>query len=234
MISKGSPKTRVPDGSPTQSTGGDVNNNGPTKCLNGACGGYGPSSASNGGGGAGDGPAAQSRRVQVTAKILFGSVNAISTMKQNDKLHRKKSQWLSCAPLQQQQRRQYRRRRPVAHHHRPPLQPLTWIQRRRQHYRSPQRGFRWRGNYEFWNALEIASFFAVHYYMDQMGFSYIFKNTDYSFYFLINCSNNIKYIYDVNNMDIIWRYVTFRSYIDYHRFINNEVLQFNITLFKKK
>jgi hypothetical protein len=82
----------VPDGSPTRSTGGDVNNNGPTKCLNGACGGYGPSSAGSGGGGAGDGPAAQPRRVQVTAKILFGSVNAISTMKQNDKLHRKKSQ----------------------------------------------------------------------------------------------------------------------------------------------
>jgi len=92
MISKGSPKTRVPDGSPTRSTGGDVNNNGPTKCLNGACGGYGPSSAGSGGGGAGDSPAAQPRRVQVTAKILFGSVNAISTMKQNDKLHRKKSQ----------------------------------------------------------------------------------------------------------------------------------------------
>ncbi|KAF0769525.1 Uncharacterized protein FWK35_00006796 [Aphis craccivora] len=73
LISKGSPKTRVPDGSPTRSTGGDVNNNGPTKCLNGACGGYGPSSAGSGGGGAGDGPAAQPRRVQVTAKILFGS-----------------------------------------------------------------------------------------------------------------------------------------------------------------
>jgi len=83
----------VPDGSPTRSTGGDVNNNGPTKCLNGACGGYnGPSSAGGGGGAAGDCPAAQTRRVQVTAKILFGSANAISTMKQNDKLHRKKSQ----------------------------------------------------------------------------------------------------------------------------------------------
>lgn len=91
QISKGSSKTRVPDGSPTRSTGGDVNNNGPTKCMNGACGGYGPSSA-GGGGGAGDSPAVQPRRVQVTAKILFGSVNAISTMKQNDKLHRKKSQ----------------------------------------------------------------------------------------------------------------------------------------------
>jgi len=96
QISKGSSKTRVPDGSPTRSAGGDVNNNGPTKCLNGACGGggggggYGPSSA--GGGGAGDRPATPPRRVQVTAKILFGSVNAISTMKQNDKLHRKKSQ----------------------------------------------------------------------------------------------------------------------------------------------
>ncbi|VVC24891.1 Hypothetical protein CINCED_3A013728 [Cinara cedri] len=87
MISKGSSKTRVPDGSPTRSAGGDVNNNGPTKCLNGACGGYGASSA-----GTGDRPATPPRRVQVTAKILFGSVNAISTMKQNDKLHRKKSQ----------------------------------------------------------------------------------------------------------------------------------------------
>lgn len=91
QISKGSSKTRVPDGSPTRSTGGDVNNNGPTKCLNGACGGYGPSSA-GAGAGAGDRPATPPRRVQVTAKILFGSVNAISTMKQNDKLHRKKSQ----------------------------------------------------------------------------------------------------------------------------------------------
>lgn len=96
QISKGSSKTRVPEGSPTRSAGGgDVNNNGPTKCLNGACGGgggggYGPSSA--GSGGAGDRPSTPPRRVQVTAKILFGSVNAISTMKQNDKLHRKKSQ----------------------------------------------------------------------------------------------------------------------------------------------
>lgn len=81
----------MPEGSPTRSAGGDVNNNGPTKCLNGACGGYGPSTA-GGGGGAGDRPATPPRRVQVTAKILFGSVNAISTMKQNDKLNRKKSQ----------------------------------------------------------------------------------------------------------------------------------------------
>lgn len=112
----------MPDGSPTRSTGGDVNNNGPTKCMNGACGGYGPSST-GGGGGAGDSPAAQPRRVQVTAKILFGSVNAISTMKQNDKLHRKKSQWPSSVPIQQQ-----RRRRPA---HRPPPQPPIWAHQRR-------------------------------------------------------------------------------------------------------
>lgn len=31
------------------------------------------------------------RRVQVTAKILFGSVNAISDMKQSEKLQRKRS-----------------------------------------------------------------------------------------------------------------------------------------------
>ncbi|CAI6349786.1 unnamed protein product [Macrosiphum euphorbiae] len=46
--------------------------------------------------------------------------------------------------------------------------------------------------------------FAVHYLIvDQMGFSFIFKNKQISFYFLINnCSYNTN-IYDVYNTDII-------------------------------
>ncbi|RZF47959.1 hypothetical protein LSTR_LSTR008763, partial [Laodelphax striatellus] len=58
----------------------EVNNNGgASKCGSGAC---------HGGGIAPPPP----RRVQVTAKILFGSVSAISTMKHTEKLQRKRSQ----------------------------------------------------------------------------------------------------------------------------------------------
>ncbi|XKL60925.1 hypothetical protein PGB90_007982 [Kerria lacca] len=92
----------MPDG-----CSGDVNNNGTnTKCLNNSCfagvvsattckgtesGGNLSSPTTNilnlGGNGCGSPP----RRVQVTAKILFGSVNAISDMKENEKLQKKRS-----------------------------------------------------------------------------------------------------------------------------------------------
>lgn len=39
-----------------------------------------------------DGSNGPPRKMQVTAKILFGSVNAISNMKQSEKLQKKRSQ----------------------------------------------------------------------------------------------------------------------------------------------
>ncbi|CAH0771268.1 unnamed protein product [Bemisia tabaci] len=87
---------------------------GNTKCNSGACYGQTPGAAhQNGGGsayagaasqgggvggrnnacgGAGSGMGSSGKRVQVTAKILFGSVSAISNMKHSEKLHRKRSQ----------------------------------------------------------------------------------------------------------------------------------------------
>ncbi|XP_046662768.1 uncharacterized protein LOC124355650 [Homalodisca vitripennis] len=75
---------KMPDG--CQSAGDLNNNGGGAKCGSGACYGGGVSS------GAGSGSTTPPRRVQVTAKILFGSVSAISTMKHNEKMQRKKSQ----------------------------------------------------------------------------------------------------------------------------------------------
>ncbi|KAI5723943.1 hypothetical protein M8J76_013109 [Diaphorina citri] len=82
----------MPDGSPTSVT--DLNNNGgSTKCSNTAC--YGSSSSSINTAStnhSSSGMTTPPRRVQVTAKILFGSVSAITTMKHNEKLQRKRSQ----------------------------------------------------------------------------------------------------------------------------------------------
>lgn len=75
----------MPDG--CQSAGDLNNNGGGAKCSSGACYGGGVSAGGVTGGGA-----TPPRRVQVTAKILFGSVSAISTMKHNEKMQRKKSQ----------------------------------------------------------------------------------------------------------------------------------------------
>lgn len=96
----------MPDG-----CSGDINNNGTnTKCLNNSCfpGVVGTATCKNvdnggsalstttaqsllglGGGNSSSGCGSPPRRVQVTAKILFGSVSAITDMKQNEKLKKK-------------------------------------------------------------------------------------------------------------------------------------------------
>ncbi|KAK7575956.1 hypothetical protein V9T40_012242 [Parthenolecanium corni] len=93
----------MPDG-----CSGDVNNNGTSaKCLNSSCIAGVVSSATTGKSVAESGANNHSsstknilslggnecsapRRVQVTAKVLFGSINAISDMKQNEKLQKKR------------------------------------------------------------------------------------------------------------------------------------------------